>query len=122
MNLACLRQGHLLWRSSVVLITSLGAAAIVTSGAVSAVAASAPGPSGGGSALAPELPAGVVSASAAPRSTWKPEPAGYGTASLNDVPVTMADGTVLRVNVIYPTNGTGKEAAGPFPVPLTHAT
>lgn len=92
---------------------------MVTSGAVSAVAASAPGPSGGGSALAPELPAGVVSASAAPRSTWKPEPARYGTASLNDVPVTMADGTVLRVNVIYPTNGTGKAAAGPFPVLLT---
>jgi len=44
----------------------------------------------------------------------------YGTTSTNDVPVTMADGTVLRANVIYPTDAkTGKVAKGPFPVLLT---
>jgi hypothetical protein len=74
----------------------------------------------GGSAINPELPASVIAASAAPGSTWKPEPAYFGTASHNDVPVTMRDGTVLRANVIYPTDPkTGAEAAGPFPVLLT---
>jgi putative CocE/NonD family hydrolase len=44
----------------------------------------------------------------------------YGTGADNDVGVTMSDGTVLRVNVIYPTDPkTGHEAAGPFPVLLT---
>lgn len=109
--LACLGAGAMVMS---------GAGAMVMSGASAALAAGAPGPSSGGSALAPELPPGVLASSAAPGSTWKPEPARYGTASQDDVPVTMADGTVLRVNVIYPTDPvTGREAAGPFPVLLT---
>lgn len=74
----------------------------------------------GSTALNPELPASVLQASAAPGSTWSPGPATYGTNSQNDVPVTAKDGTVLRVNVIYPTDPkTGAAAAGPFPVLLT---
>jgi uncharacterized protein len=71
------------------------------------------------SATSPELPASVVKASAAKGSKWKPEKAKYGTASRNDVGVTMKDGKVIRVNVIYPTGTNGKEAKGKFPVLLT---
>ena len=53
----------------------------------------------------------VVKASFAPGSTWKPETAVYGTASHNDVPVTMSDGTMLRANVIYPTDPATGQAA-----------
>ncbi|HET6964454.1 MAG TPA: CocE/NonD family hydrolase [Acidimicrobiales bacterium] len=95
----------------------------VASAGAAYAAAPVPGaPSGGGSgsALAPELPASVMAASFAPGSTWKPEPATYGTTSTDDVPVTMSDGTVLRVDVVYPTDPrTGRPAAGPFPVLLT---
>jgi hypothetical protein len=62
----------------------------------------------------------VLAASAAPGSHWTPERARYGTISRNDVPVRMADGTVLRVNVIAPKDPvTGNAARGPFPVLLT---
>jgi putative CocE/NonD family hydrolase len=88
-------------------VASAGAAYASTSGS-------------GPAALDPELPAGVVAASFAPGSSWKPEPARYGTAAENDLPVTMSDGTVLRVNVVFPTDPrTGEPAAGPFPVLLT---
>jgi putative CocE/NonD family hydrolase len=88
---------------------------------ISAGAARAAGSSGqGAAALNPELPAGVVAASFGPGSRWKPEKAVYGTTSQNDVPVTMSDGTVLRANVVYPTDPrTGRIATGPFPVLLT---
>ena len=69
--------------------------------------------------LDPELPSGVISASAAPRSSWKPEKAVYGTASINDIAVAGANGTTIRVNEIYPTTTAGKPAPGPFPVLLT---
>ena len=86
-------------------------------------AAPGQGPVGQGSgaaALNPELPASVLAASFGPGSHWKPEKAIYGTTSQNDVPVTMSDGTVLRANIVYPTNPkTGKIAHGPFPVLLT---
>src|SRR5207302_306362 len=49
---------------------------------------------------------------------WSPEPAGYGVVEQQNLPVTMSDGTVLRVNVYYPATG-GQPAAGPFPVLLT---
>ncbi|HET6877313.1 MAG TPA: CocE/NonD family hydrolase [Jatrophihabitans sp.] len=72
------------------------------------------------STLSPELPRSVIDASSAPGSTWTPEHARFGTVSRNDVPVRMADGKILRVNVIYPKDpGTGKPAAGRFPVLLT---
>ncbi|HMC38582.1 MAG TPA: CocE/NonD family hydrolase, partial [Acidimicrobiales bacterium] len=97
------------------LALTVAGASVASAGA--ARAASSPQ---GQSALDPTLPASVISASFAPGSRWKPERAVYGTASVNDIPVTMRDGTVLRVNVIYPTDPkTGKEAAGPFPVLLT---
>jgi uncharacterized protein len=69
--------------------------------------------------LDPELPAGVVSASAAPGGHWTPEKAIYGTASTNDIQVKGAGGTTIRVNEIYPTTASGAPAKGPFPVLLT---
>ncbi len=69
--------------------------------------------------LDPELPAGVVSASAAPGSHWTPEQAIYGTASTNDIQVKGAGGTTIRVDEIYPTTASGAPAKGPFPVLLT---
>jgi predicted acyl esterase len=47
-----------------------------------------------------------------------PEPAHYGVKEVQNVPVTMSDGTVQRVNVYYPSVG-GKAASGTFPVLLT---
>lgn len=69
--------------------------------------------------LDPQLPKGVIAASSAPGSHWKPGPAIYGTASINDIPVRGAGGTIIRVNEIYPTTASGKPARGPFPVLLT---
>ena len=69
--------------------------------------------------LDPELPAGVVAASAAPGSHWTPEPAVYGTASTNDIAIKGAGGTTIRVDEIYPTTASGAAAKGPFPVLLT---
>jgi hypothetical protein len=48
--------------------------------------------------LDPDLPAGVVSASAAPGSHWTPEQAIYGTASTNDIAIKGAGGTTIRVD------------------------
>jgi uncharacterized protein len=62
----------------------------------------------------------LVAASAPARAAWTPDKAVYGTGLLLDQPVTMDDGTVLRVNVCYPTvASSGAEASGPFPVLLT---
>ncbi len=64
--------------------------------------------------------AALPGAAGAASTPWQPEPASYGVASTSNVGVTMADGTVLRVDVYYPTEpATGKAAAGPFPVLLT---
>jgi putative CocE/NonD family hydrolase len=49
---------------------------------------------------------------------WSPEPTRYGVVEQKNVPVTMSDGTVLRVNVYYPATG-GRPARGRFPVLLT---
>jgi len=102
------------------------AVALASAGPAHAAAADAPGTAGapgtvgGTSALSGSPPPDVVAASAAPGSRWQPEAATYGAGADNDVPVTMSDGTVLRVNIIYPTDlKTGQEAAGPFPVLLT---
>ncbi len=69
--------------------------------------------------LSPELPGSVITASAAPKSTWTPESAVYGTASTNDIAVSGADGTQIRVNEIYPTLASGAPAPGKFPVLMT---
>ncbi|HEY3844436.1 MAG TPA: CocE/NonD family hydrolase [Acidimicrobiales bacterium] len=67
--------------------------------------------------LVPTGLAGLSRAAAAPE--WFPQPAIYGSGSQLDVGVTMADGTVLRADVYYPTVGSTKApAAGPFPVLL----
>lgn len=76
--------------------------------------------SGTSDPLTPYVPPDVVAASSGAGSTWKPEAATYGTATTSDVGVTMADGTVLRVNIVYPTDlASGNAAPGPFPVLLT---
>ncbi len=49
---------------------------------------------------------------------WTPEAASYRVLEQKNVPVTMSDGTVLRVNVYYPSTN-GVAARGPFPVLLT---
>ncbi len=69
--------------------------------------------------LDPQLPPGVIAASAAPSAHWHPEKAIYGTASINDLAIKGAGGTTIRVNEIYPTTASGKPAKGPFPVLLT---
>ncbi len=69
--------------------------------------------------VSPQLPSGVISASAASGSKWKPENATYGTASTNDIAVKGAGGTTIRVNEIYPTDASGQPAKGKFPVLLT---
>src|SRR5579862_2028576 len=45
--------------------------------------------------LDPELPPGVIAASAAPGSKWKPENAVYGTASKDDIAIAGAGGTTI---------------------------
>ena len=68
------------------------------------------------------LVAAAVSLPLPARATtrWTPEPARYGVGEQSNLPVTMSDGTVLRVNVFDPTDpSTGVAAAGPFPVLLT---
>ncbi len=63
---------------------------------------------------------GVVVLGPRERATaWSPGPARYGTGVTENVPVTMADGTVLRADVNFPTNSDGSPAAGAFPVILT---
>ncbi|HET9078232.1 MAG TPA: CocE/NonD family hydrolase [Acidimicrobiales bacterium] len=58
-------------------------------------------------------------ATQAPAATWSPGPATYQEGARYNVGVRMADGTVLRADVYYPTDpGSGRAAAGPFPVLL----
>src|SRR4051794_16045389 len=62
---------------------------------------------------------GMPAAVAAP-SRWSPDPARYGIAITDDVPVTLPDGRVLRASIHVPTDPrTGGAARGPFPVLLT---
>jgi putative CocE/NonD family hydrolase len=85
--------------------SSKGAAA----GPAANVSASNSGQTGGSTASS--VPSGTA--------TWSPQPAVYGTGSVLDQPVTMADGTVLKADVYFPTAaGTTTAAAGHFPVLL----
>ncbi len=52
-------------------------------------------------------------------SGWQPRPARYGVNVTQDVPVTMSDGTVLRVNVYRPARADGSPVPRRFPVILT---
>ena len=54
-------------------------------------------------------------------AAWEPEPATYGVGEQHNVPVPMADGTVLRADVYTPTNSDGSPAKGPFPVVMTQS-
>ena len=75
--------------------------------------------SSGTSALGSATAAADQSGVAAPTADWTPQAAIYGTGALRDLPVTMSDGTVLRVDVFFPvTPGTTAAAPGPFPVLL----
>jgi len=58
---------------------------------------------------------------AAPAQAWEPEPATYGIGEQHNVPVRMADGTVLRADVYSPTDSAGNPAPGPFPVVMTQS-
>src|SRR4051794_19319052 len=58
---------------------------------------------------------------AAPAQAWQPEPARYGVAEQDNVPVQMADGTILRADIYTPANSDGTAAAGPFPVVMTQS-
>ncbi len=64
----------------------------------------------------------VLAATPYPGGIWEPGPARYGmTATQTNVPITMADGTVLNAAVIYPAILGGTERApGAFPVVLEH--
>ncbi|TMD03324.1 MAG: CocE/NonD family hydrolase [Chloroflexi bacterium] len=65
----------------------------------------------------------VLAASMAPppgRPRWVPEEPVYGLFTASNLPVKMADGVVLRANVLFPADpGTGVPAVGSFPVLLT---
>ncbi len=91
--------------SAVVLALSLGTLAV-----------SAPHAAGG----AVDPIAAAVAASAAPGHHWTPGDETYAVARTLDVPVRMADGTILRADIETPADpSTHQPAAGPFPVLLT---
>ena len=120
-----------------VVLAVLSASAVATARhvGVSDVAAPVPGArqaaSGGGasqgtsrapSSTAPGSGGGSTGASpgAGGPGGWSPDPAVYGVNEQQNVPVTMADGTVLRADVYTPVDpSTGADAPGPFPVLLT---
>jgi putative CocE/NonD family hydrolase len=60
-----------------------------------------------------------TAASPVAASAWQERPATYGVQVTEDVPVTMSDGAVLRVNVYRPANADGTAVARRFPVILT---
>ncbi|NUS51878.1 MAG: CocE/NonD family hydrolase [Nocardioidaceae bacterium] len=72
-------------------------------------------------ALAVALPVGpaVTPSDAAGRAGWRARPATYGVHVTEDVPVTMSDGRVLRVNVYRPARADGSAVPRRFPVILT---
>ena len=93
------------------MVVSIVAISLVTTAGPALAAPSLP--------IGGSLPAQVIAASAAAGTGWRPEPATYGIGQRTDVPVTAADGTVLSADVYYPTNASGRQAAGRFPVLLT---
>ena len=63
-----------------------------------------------------------MAASAAPGHHWAPAAATYAVKWQMNVPVRMADGTVLRANIASPADPKTREPApGPFPVLLTQS-
>jgi uncharacterized protein len=124
--MAWLPRGDRLRRRALALSVIVCAGAVLTTASARAVV---PSPPPGAPAvesappslvgLNPQLPPDVLAASAAPGSHWTAEKPIYGTASRNDIAVTGAGATTIRVNEIYPTTASGQAAKGPFPVLLT---
>ena len=85
----------------------LAAPAAVTS--LAAPTTAAPRPSAGA----------ATTASTTAASGWRARPASYGVHVTQDVPVTMSDGTVLRVDVYRPARADGSPVDRRFPVILT---
>ncbi len=68
--------------------------------------------------LGAAVPAAAVQGHAVP-GAWQPGPPAYGVGLTSNLPVTMADGTVLRADVYFPTDRGGTAPApGTFPVLL----
>lgn len=64
--------------------------------------------------------AALVLTAAPAHAAWKPGPPVYGVAKTANLPIRMADGTVLRADVYTPADPrTGRPAARRFPVLLT---
>jgi hypothetical protein len=79
---------------------------------------SAPGSTKSSTGGASQSGVATNGATASP-AVWSPQPATYGTGSVLDQSVTMADGTVLKANVYFPTvAGSTTPAPGHFPVLL----
>jgi predicted acyl esterase len=56
-----------------------------------------------------------------PGGKWEPGPARYGSLVVDNVPVTMDDGVVLRASIAYPADLVTRERAkGKFPVVIEH--
>ena len=68
--------------------------------------------------LALVVPAGA--AQAAHQARWRPDPPTWGVQQIDNVPITMSDGTVLRADVAIPTpaDGSPRPAVERFPVLL----
>ena len=82
-------------------------------------ASTAPSGSSGGAASNSGQTGAPAGTAASAATTWSPQPATYGTGSVLDQSVTMADGTVLKADVYFPTvAGTTNAAPGHFPVLL----
>ncbi len=98
----------------------MGSVALAITLSTFVVAPWVPGQHGPAPSLHSAQNLGAASAAADTVSTsWTPQPATYGTASVLDQPVKMSDGTVLRADVYYPTvAGSTKPANGLFPVLL----
>lgn len=63
----------------------------------------------------------LAAETAYPGRVWEPGPAEYGATIVDDVPVTMDDGVVLRASIAWPTDpATGERAPGRFPVIVEH--
>lgn len=72
-----------------------------------------------GMAAAALIPLVATAGAKAAEPSWHAEAATYGVSEQSNVPVTMPDGAVLRVDVYTPADASGKDAPGTFPVLLT---
>lgn len=120
------------WRGTVTWRLATGASALAITLSALFVGPMLQGPGGPAPGTRPGQDLGAASAAAATVQTqtsqagapqagasWSPQAAVYGTGSQLDQPVTMADGTVLRADVYFPTTlGTTSPASGLFPTLL----